>query len=487
MAASPLSNNGAAGLRGITAPRRGRGGGAAISRRPVVFFWFLMIMASSCLPMSMAASSEHSSNDHGKNENNIGKSSRKSSQTSTAAEESEEEDATAAAASACSMMMNPTVTMATVRRVWRRGETDSVASLLVDLANLEHLKGQHKLLTPTHWKRDSSYTRPWTNGQWEFHQARALRRYGRHLLLWTQSPTARAVFPAVAALLVWSAIVFGVLQSSPELLVWVRKGSFLTALSSFTAPLSLLLALRTNRALDRLLEARSMWGTMVRATTTLAGLSALHLQPIHANQALLMGRYLSVFGWILKGHLREEDNTIVCSTVLPPEEAAWLEGVSADTPTAMIFRMRQILASRMEDLPWVAANAMEDRLVELEVSLGTCMRLLGSPIPPTYTRHTSRVLCLYLGLLPIALVGGSSTCGLLAILINVALLSYVFVGIDEIGVEIEHPFPLLPMYYFATVVQDRVGHQFVMAQTPPKPYQQSHHHSEPSSSSSSRP
>mmetsp|Transcript_40013 Transcript_40013/g.113294 ORF Transcript_40013/g.113294 Transcript_40013/m.113294 type:complete len:100 (+) Transcript_40013:1-300(+) len=93
---------------------------------------------------------------------------------------------------------------------------------------------------------------------------------------------------------------------------------------------------------------------------------------------------------------------------------------------------------------------------------------MGSPIPPTYTRHTSRVLCLYLGLLPIALVGGS-TCGLLAILVNISLLSYVFVGIDEIGVEIENPFPLLPMYHLSTVVQENVGNQFLMmSHSPPQ-------------------
>ena len=107
---------------------------------------------------------------------------------------------------------------------------------------------------------------------------------------------------------------------------------------------------------------------------------------------------------------------------------------------------------------------MEDRLFQLEEVVGYCKRLVGSPIPPTFTRHTSRVLCLYLGLLPIALLGimKQHNNSSYAILGHVALLSYVFVGIDEIAVEIEHPFPLLPMYDLSTVLQTNVRNQFLM-------------------------
>lgn len=358
----------------------------------------------------------------------------------------------------------PTVTIATLRRVWRSGESDSISSLLADLANLQHLQGHIMILTPTNSKgSDSSYTKSWTNDEWGYYQARSLRRYGRHLVSWTQSPTARAVLPTVGALMVWSALVYHAFHHYfPTLLPWVKDGDFVIGLGSFTAPISLLLALRTNRALNRLLEGRSMWGALVRASTTLAGLAATYIQPQDSNVALLMGRYLAILGWCLKGSLRNEEDTEVLRTVLPPDEAAWMERSPGDHPTAIICRLRQLIASQVKHLPLVAAQAMEDRLAELEVVVGTCKRLLGSPIPPTYTRHTSRVLCLYLGMVPLALVGNSKA-GLSAILVNVALLSYVFVGIDEIGVEIEHPFPLLPMYHLSKVTQDNVGNQFIMS------------------------
>jgi putative membrane protein len=263
--------------------------------------------------------------------------------------------------------------------------------------------------------------------------------------------------------MLWSGLVYQIVHRRfPTLLPWVKDADFVIGLGSFTAPISLLLALRTNRALNRLLEGRSMWGTLVRASTTLAGLAATYIQPKDSNVALLMGRYLAILGWSLKGFLRNEEDTEVLRTVLPPDEANWVERSPGDHPTAIICRLRQLMASQVKDLPLVAAQAMEDRLAELEVAIGTCKRLLGSPIPPTYTRHTSRVLCLYLGMVPLALVGNSKA-GLSAILINVALLSYVFVGIDEIGVEIEHPFPLLPMHHLSKVTQDNVGNQFIMS------------------------
>jgi len=342
----------------------------------------------------------------------------------------------------------------------RHFRKDSVDRFVSDLDHLKTLSSKTKLLSPTHSKRDSSYTKSWTNEDWDRHQVRSFFRYQRHLRSWAKSPTALAVFPMVAALTLWSLFVFYIAQKSPRLTSFLERASFAAGVSSFAAPISLLLALRTNRALNRLLEARSMFGKMVRSTGSLAGLVVTYLAPLDPSDALLMGRYLSIFGWTVKGLLRGEEDHVALQTILPRPESAWVIASPADTPVTIVFRLRQMIAKHMHRLPLPASKAMEARLAELEVVLGVCKRLIGSPIPPTYTRHTSRVLCLYLGLLPVALVG--SKVSLFAILLNVILLSYVFVGIDEIGVEIEHPFPLLPMYYLSLAMQKNVANQFVL-------------------------
>lgn len=97
---------------------------------------------------------------------------------------------------------------------------------------------------------------------------------------------------------------------------------------------------------------------------------------------------------------------------------------------------------------------LEQRLYDLEASLGICNRILMSPIPPTYTWHTSRVLCLFLFLLPLNFAGSKMSPS--ALLLGVTTITYVLVGIDEIGLEIEHPFPVLPMQQMATTFQKNV-------------------------------
>jgi predicted membrane chloride channel (bestrophin family) len=50
----------------------------------------------------------------------------------------------------------------------------------------------------------------------------------------------------------------------------------------------------------------------------------------------------------------------------------------------------------------------------------------------------------------------------------VIFLSYIFVGIDEIGVEVENPFPLLPMFTLSSILKEKVADQFAMFQDMPK-------------------
>jgi predicted membrane chloride channel (bestrophin family) len=219
-----------------------------------------------------------------------------------------------------------------------------------------------------------------------------------------------------------------------------------------------------------------MFGKMVRASTSLGSLTATYISPLSPQSALLMGRYLSIYGWCIKGYFRRESDESLIKAVLPKIEAEWLLRQTIthkmDTPTCIHSRLRGLIASQIQYLPVAAANAMEDRLGVLESALGVSKRLLGSPIPPTYTRHTSRVLCVYLGLLPFALVGVSNGRSdqsfIYSVLVTIAATAYVFVGIDEIGVEIENPFPLLPMQSIASIIQRNIANQLRLIEDSPE-------------------
>lgn len=80
-------------------------------------------------------------------------------------------------------------------------------------------------------------------------------------------------------------------------------------------------------------------------------------------------------------------------------------------------------------------------LTELHDLLGACERILRTPIPIAYTRHTSRFLIVWLTVLPFAIFPKFG----LATLLVAPMIALLLAGINEIGVDVEEPFSLLPL------------------------------------------
>jgi len=299
-----------------------------------------------------------------------------------------------------------------------------------------------------------------------------LFRYARHVLSWYKSRTAQRLLQFVVLSASWSFAVSVFAREFTQVASFLKKSSLSSgALGTFLAPLALLLTVRTNSALARLNEARGAWGRAVLASRSLMSMCATHIMPLNRERALLIGRYLVCFGWSFKGMLRGEDDRDVIKQALPKNEADWMMKQNTKRPLAATARIRKLVADlsspnkRSDALPPTIQMQMEERIYDLETCVGICERIFGSPIPPTYTRHTSRVLSLFLALLPLGLVGlGLPPASLVA---STSLITYVLVGIDEIGVEIEHPFPLLPMQQLAFALQRDVCAQVGMLDTMP--------------------
>jgi putative membrane protein len=354
-------------------------------------------------------------------------------------------------------------------------QEDAIDAFLYDAGKIfTHVN--NTLTTPCHLiYSDSSYTRSWTNTDWERHCQRSVRRYARHFFNWHKSNTAHAVLPFVIFVSIWSAAVCLFTEHFPIVNSFIKKASLKSSLlASFASPIALLLTLKTNRALDRVLDTRKAWGMMTRVTRALAGMACAYVAPTNGPLALLLCRYLVIFPWCLKGRLRGEDDEEVIRCVLPPEEAEWLLQQEAERPIAILSRIRCLLHLAQTGnevslpLPMSTHLHMGNRLHDLETVVGTCNRILGSPIPPTFTRMTSRLICLYLLALPFALLGLSSNVSPVAVVLTSTLTAYVLCGIDEIGVELEHPFPIMPMQHMSTFAQKGVMAQIQMMRTMPK-------------------
>ena len=96
------------------------------------------------------------------------------------------------------------------------------------------------------------------------------------------------------------------------------------------------------------------------------------------------------------------------------------------------------------------ASARIDSTISILLDLtGANERIFKSPIPLVYTRLTSRFLTFFLVLLPLALWGqlGESWNHWATIPAEFMIAFFLF-GIEEVGIQIEEPFSILPLEAF---------------------------------------
>ena len=92
-------------------------------------------------------------------------------------------------------------------------------------------------------------------------------------------------------------------------------------------------------------------------------------------------------------------------------------------------------------MPEMMHHECETTVTQLHLVIGGCERIQSTPIPVSYTRHTSRSLMIWLLTLPFALWPVMD----LATVPATFLMTFLMLGIDEIGVQIEEPFAVLPV------------------------------------------
>ena len=264
------------------------------------------------------------------------------------------------------------------------------------------------------------------------------------------SSVGESVLPTVGLVLVWTALLAHVLL--PHTNTSILAEGCKSATSFLLAPILLLLTLRTNRVLDRVLEAQRAWG---RISRSIKSLTSLLLTNHHPHQYTII-RYLALFAWTCKASLHGNDDTPVIQSLLSPMELQWFDSCPETYSKSwrILIRIRYLLNENTTKQHHVPYRLMEERLSELEQAIGTCQRIFGSPIPPTYTRHTSRLLVLFIAIIPISfMIHTNDNNDSWTMYITTAIVSFVLVDIDEIGVRIEHPFPLLPFQQVCLGIQ----------------------------------
>lgn len=219
-----------------------------------------------------------------------------------------------------------------------------------------------------------------------------------------------------------------------------------------TFALSLLLVFRTNSSYERWWEARDCWRMIVNECTHLARQAEQWLpgpgpEPVRA--ALL--RWLRVFPLALMDHLREEESLeSLVKGLLQPDETKMLLA-SPNPPLFVLSAIGQLLAA--SDMRIESKTHMDESVRVLQEAAGSCEKIITTPIPLSYTRHTGRFLVLWITCLPFVIW---QELGWLSVPVSM-IVSFLLFGIEEIGVQVEEPFGILALEHYCDEVSQGIN------------------------------
>lgn len=294
--------------------------------------------------------------------------------------------------------------------------------------------------------------------RWRKHRSGS--RFSRALLTMPQSYVIQHVVNPVIAISLSTAVL-----CAAQLYIGTDVFNLPTSLFSLSAPsLGLLLVFRTNASYERWDGARKMIGLVKNRSEDLVRQVCVRFPEDRPDLKEQMLRYIQAFFFSLKVHLRsgpggfEDDSNLVedLTPILKPKELEMLLQ-STNRPAHIMNCMTQIV--KEAKLEGGALMCLDQNLTQLADVLGGCERILRTPIPLSYTRMTTRFLFVWLLLLPLALSGEILRLdhSIWLTIPAVSFIAFGLLGVEEVGVQIEEPFSILPMEAYAQGSKNNTG------------------------------
>mmetsp|Transcript_93630 Transcript_93630/g.303084 ORF Transcript_93630/g.303084 Transcript_93630/m.303084 type:complete len:604 (-) Transcript_93630:357-2168(-) len=257
------------------------------------------------------------------------------------------------------------------------------------------------------------------------------------LKTWPDSQLWKRISLPVLSFAAWAAFVTAVWHiKRPERMLPLTPHSLLGS------ALGLLLVYRTNSANDRFWEGRKMWERVVSASRDMISLCSAHWRHLGFDRIRRLGRLLSAFAVSLSEYvvgpgsvrqvlprwrlLSDEEEAFVAASSCPPSRICQL----------MLQETMQIPDSQDGLFTNRERGMLNGYVSELQHAVGQGERLVQTPIPQSYVRHTSRFLTLWLATLPFGmchLIGWWTPAVVWAT-------AWALIGINDLGLGIEHPF-----------------------------------------------
>ncbi|EOX95982.1 PREDICTED: UPF0187 protein At3g61320, chloroplastic [Theobroma cacao] len=287
---------------------------------------------------------------------------------------------------------------------------------------------------------------------WVYH--RSSLRHLRHLLSSLQSRVILSLVPPVLAFTSVAVVIAGYntavdLHWLPGFFPVLRASSLPYQL---TAPaLALLLVFRTEASYSRFEEGRKAWTKVIAGTNDFARqvIAGVENSGDECMKNALL-HYIMAFPVALKCH-------VMYGSDIGRDLQNLLEGDDLAVVLNSKHRPRCIIEFISQSLKVLNLEESKRTMLESKIScfhegIGVCEQLMGIPIPLSYTRLTSRFLVLWHLTLPIILWDDCHWIVVPATFISAASLFCI----EEVGVLIEEPFPMLALDELCSVVQNNI-------------------------------
>jgi hypothetical protein len=125
-----------------------------------------------------------------------------------------------------------------------------------------------------------------------------------------------------------------------------------------------------------------------------------------------------------------------------------------NTPLDVLTCMRETIAGSVGTVDANYVRELDEQVQRLCASFGASERVLRTPLPTGFTRHSSRLMFIWSHTLPFALY---PAMGPLLTLPTALITAYAVLGVEDIGVQLEEPFDILPMRQYSDGMYDGVS------------------------------
>ncbi len=198
--------------------------------------------------------------------------------------------------------------------------------------------------------------------------------------------------------------------------------------------LAIIIGLRNNSAYGRWWEARTLWGSAVNNSRSLARGAQMFLPH---DVAVTMIRLQIAWAHALRFSMLKQDPWATITPYIPPDMAARLRS-AVNVPTALQGEMGRLIAlqSSGDVDAAIRVAAMDITFSSLADAQGGLERIKNTPLPRQFEQFPRVFVIAYCLLLPIGLVSDLH----IMTPIGSTVIGFAFYLLDQIGRDIEDPF-----------------------------------------------